>query len=1103
MNTGILGVSPRAGASRSGRWMAAALAVVVTLLLIAAQPSLAAETRTYTGESIGGAQPFQRVGAVGINPDTGVVYVADTGKGSLFAYTETGQPSNFSALSSNEISGLHFLSEADEVQIAVDHGTGDFYAVVQGEGAGAIEKFNSAGEPADFSSLGSPEINAPGGGEICGVAVDSIGDLYVSNYYNAIEVLSPTGEPITTVPAVHVCQVAVGEGGLVYANLFQGPVERFEPSEYPPTAATAFTASGPLTSGMDRSVYSDPTGGPLFVDEGSAVAEYDLTGNPLSTFAAIGEGRVSDSESAVYGQSAAKAFVADGDTDVVNIFGPREPQRPTISSQSVVSVGLGEAKLSATINPAGSKTSAFVEYGRSPCSVGPCSRTAAVPLGEGEAAVDATFEIEGLELGTTYYFRVIASSPAGPSTGPDRSFTTTTPAAPGSEACANESTRTPPARWLLDCRAYEMVSPIDKDGNDIRALPDVTGNPTAIDQSSPDGEALTFSTFGAFADPEGNPYVSQYLSTRSGTGWSTRNLTPPREHEDEELKNEFKAFSADLSRSWVVHAGGPSLAAGGPAEGPTLYERSTASNGYLAINTTDDSEFILESHSAIELMGVVGHRTFFRVPVGTASEYHVFEYKAGNLKEISLLPDESSFPGSAIIGSFGSSVFDAGPLVWLDHAISADGSRIYWSGSTAFSEGAALFVRVNGTETRPVSELAGSGNARFRLASSDGSRALFSLKEFGQPPALYEYSLASNSVRKVSGETLGVVGGSEDMSTFYFVSSEDLAEEAEAGQPNLYMDREGQIGLVAVLSPLDTTEAGLSRHQAEAASGFPIMHSSAVSADGGVVVFESRGSLTGYDNRGIRSGEPENEVYRFDSSGDELDCLSCDPSGARPDGRETVIGEGVLEGVWSAAQVPPWQTALHEPNVLVNGGGRVFFNSYSPVLPRDVNGQEDVYEWEAPGVGTCTNGSADYLRQNDGCLDLVSTGKDSLGSEFLDASPSGHDAFFSTAESLVSTDPGSIDIYDAREAGGFPEPAAAPSICEGQACQESSPLKDTTSAAGTATFAGPGNKPHKRRHKKHHRKKAKHHHQNRHKGGKKSGRGGTRASRPASGRTGK
>ena len=53
---------------------------------------------------------------------------------------------------------------------------------------------------------------------------------------------------------------------------------------------------------------------------------------------------------------------------------------------------------------------------------------------------------------------------------------------------------------------------------------------------------------------------------------------------------------------------------------------------------------------------------------------------------------------------------------------------------------------------------------------------------------------------------------------------------------------------------------------------------------------------------------------------------------------------------------------------------------------------------------------------------------------FIDASADGTDVFFLADDSLVSSDPGSVDVYDARIGGGFPDPPV-PMPCVGDACQ--------------------------------------------------------------------
>lgn len=1077
-------------------------------------PSFAAAalTRPYTGTDIGGGQSLKSVTALGADPANGIFYLADGTEGALYKFDEGGTPVDFSGLGSNAITGLSFIAEADEQEIAVDADSGDLYVVTQGEGAGAIEKFAPSGQPANWAALGSPELKAPSGSEYCGVAVDAAGDVYVGDYYTGVAVYSPEGTLITTVPTTGPCHVAVGEGGTVYAGEWHGSVRTFTPSAYPPTSATTYTAAGTLAEGWVHAIYADPTGGPTVVDFGEAVAEYGSSGSYLGRFADSGAGQVKSSEAVAYGASAAVAVVGDGKAKLAKTYGQAEPRKPEVLSESVSSVGTTEVLLEATVNPSGNATTGYFEYGTEPCTGSNCLRTATVSLGSVEEEVETSQQVSGLASGTTYYFRFQASSQAGPGSGPGSTFTTSNLGAAGAEDCPNAALRSSLDRLLADCRAYELVSPAEKEGVDVRSLPDITGYPTALDQSALDGESFTFSAVGSFANPQGSPYISQYLARRAAGGWTTQNLTPPREASDQRLENEFTNFSPDLQETWLTHEGGPALAPDASGAGGTLYRLATSTGEYTPLNTTADSTFDLDSTPPIEFQGSGGGHTIFRVTVEPEGREWIFDRHDGRLDPVSVLPDGSVFPGDTTVGSNDGSP-GAAPMATLASAVSEDGNVVYWTGDVHETGEQDLFARVGDRETFAVAASGPSGEARFWLASGDGSRALVSTREYGQQGhTLFEYSLGG-SLHRICGELVGVVGGSEDLSTFYFISREALAAGAEPEQPNLYQERNGSLGLVTTLSPLDgeVEEGNFSLHKSLPGSPYPILHDAAVSPDGDTVVFGSRGSLTGYDNRGLVSGKPETEVYRYDATSGALDCLSCDPSGGRPEGAETFEEKPFLEGVWSAADVPAWQTALHAPRVISDGGRRVIFDGYSPILPGDVNGKEDVYEWEAPGVGTCAVAAADYSARNAGCVTLISTGRDSFQSEFLDASPSGRDIFFSTAQSLVPSDLANVDVYDAREGGGFPQPSMARPECEGEGCQLGSGASaDTTPTAGSTRYSGPGNqarpknrRPHRKKHKKKKGKRTKAGHNHRRADGRHPGDGSRRKTRTNARRAGK
>ena len=205
------------------------------------------------------------------------------------------------------------------------------------------------------------------------------------------------------------------------------------------------------------------------------------------------------------------------------------------------------------------------------------------------------------------------------------------------------------------------------------------------------------------------------------------------------------------------------------------------------------------------------------------------------------------------------------------------------------------------------------------------------------------------------------------------------------------------------------------------------------------------------------SGNPATEVYLYDADTKALACASCNPTGERPRGPSSIPG-AVANGQGVGA------TRAYRPRVLSTDGSRLFFDSRDALVPGDSNDAPDVYEWEAQGSGSCTRAG--------GCLQLISAGS-SHSSSFVDASAGGEDVFFLTGNSLVKSDPGSVDLYDAREGGGFTEPPP-PFVCEEDACQPlPSPPDDPapgtlTPSAGNPPVHFPKTHRKKKHHKKHH-----------------------------------
>ena len=212
-------------------------------------------------------------------------------------------------------------------------------------------------------------------------------------------------------------------------------------------------------------------------------------------------------------------------------------------------------------------------------------------------------------------------------------------------------------------------------------------------------------------------------------------------------------------------------------------------------------------------------------------------------------------------------------------------------------------------------------------------------------------------------------------------------------------------------------------------------------------------AVAGYDNTDQESGKPDAEVYRYSTETDEVACVSCNRSGARPRGRQLATFPIVF---WAAARLPSWENSLDPLHPLSADGRRLFFESFEALVLADTNGKADVYQWEQAGSGDCDAKAASYVPASGGCISLISSGKSPADSEFIDASTDGRDAFFTTEASLLPQDPGSIDLYDARAGGGFPPPPPGPVECEGEACQPPSSAPDDPTPA-SAGFQGAGN----------------------------------------------
>jgi hypothetical protein len=702
-------------------------------------------------------------------------------------------------------------------------------------------------------------------------------------------------------------------------------------------------------------------------------------------------------------------------------FGPAAAQaagEPQTGATWATEVTATSATVHAEVNPEGSPTTYRFEY----IPAGPdyaahgfehaAKQPSGAPagLGEGTSDVLATQHLVPLQANTTYHYRVSATNSAGTTPGPDKTFTTQ---------------ETSPSTALPDSRGWEMVSPLDKNGGAIQGPEGNFGGDLL--QAAAQGGAITYSSASAFgAAPAGSPPASQYLARREAGGWSTENITAPAvsgSYGEAPDGVPYRLFSPDLARGLMLNGvrcraaegqcpvANPPLPGSGAPEGfQDYYLRegggfaallSEANDGFLSLSA---SQFPLALAGASPDLTHVILSTCAKltadateVPAGEGcdpSEPNLYQWSEGGLRLISVSP------GATLAAQAG--------------AVSADGSRVY------FSEAGKLWLREGSAAPHEL-----AAGAAFQTASADGAFAFYTKQVSAGDVHLYRYATATHAATDLTpgGGVEGVLGASADGSAVYYQDNGGLL--APPGSVGLFLWHEGTV-----------TEVAPGAAAAAPGDYPPASGTARVSPDGETLLFLSKAELTGYDNTDQTSGQPDSEVFLFSATTGGLTCLSCNPTNARPLGPSTIPG-AIANGT----------THSYKPRALAAGGARVFFDSADALVPGDSNGRPDVYQWEAQGSGSCGRAG--------GCLSLLSGGRSGEAS-FIDASESGGDAFFLTDASLVGADPGSVDLYDAREGGGLSEPPQ-PFECLADACQPlPEPPEDPT--VGT-TIAGPGNPP--------------------------------------------
>ncbi len=837
---------------------------------------------------------------IAVDPTTGDLLVADAGTEGVRRYDSSGTlletiatPSINPAWIVAAPDGSFYVAPAEGPDVTHFSGAGTQLGTIAGEGSlhglaydasRSVVVVAVGDKLKSYSPAGALLVESPaqGGGGI-GLAVSASGALY-EHAVTTLNFYAPGTIP--GVEAPHVSGIA-GASAHVSAEV--------DPGAGPPEGSVAhfeYSADGGASWTSTPDVSVERTG-----SEEPDTVEADLTGLKANTDYLV---RLVAGNSAITRTS--------GSTPFKSAVVP-----PTAVTGAATGTVGSTATLSGSVNPNGSVTTFFFEYG-STAAYGSRIPLIPAPVGGGYTTSQLSRTITGLVPGETYHFRIVAENEAGTTEGDDRTFVAGSAQSEG--------------------RAYEQVTPVDSRGtlidmqNGVQAL----WGPTGLSYvAKPPGEGTASA-----------PHFSRRLAVRGDDGWeSPVAIDPPIQIGNLNLLwMSTVAVSRDSTHSLAVtNAKLTPDAIEGP-EAANIYLKNLKTGSYELVASTSATDALREfinNGDAIRMFmegsddfsTVVLFSDFPLLPGVTGGTIYRWTRSDG-LEVMSRLPDGSN-NDSPVVRRDSKEV--------VKRVVTTDGSAALFG-----LQDGRIFMRVD-DETVPVavSELDGEekeaipsemdANGRYALFIT-ATRMTADTPVGGENPFIYRYDIQTDDlvyIDEVSERQRGV-----PFRAVHAISPD--------GQSVVYTDRSEKISIWHQGKKTELLENGFNTDG---------VWGPQFNSDSKYFAF----SYASVQFAGGSRAETEGDVYLYDVDSEQLSCSSC------IDGQPT-----------TSAWFPSGERIVSNrlPRVL-DDDGRLFFTSSTALLPQDTNGVDDVYGFQAGQLSLITPGKAPYPAY---LMDISKDGRD-------------------------------------------------------------------------------------------------------------------------------
>ena len=692
------------------------------------------------------------------------------------------------------------------------------------------------------------------------------------------------------------------------------------------------------------------------------------------------------------------------------------------------------------------------------------------------------------------------------------------PSLAAAETCPNAQYRVGPSASLPDCRAYEQVTPVEKEGGifeEVAKGPGSEGTPNVVVKS--------FAGIDGIQDDNGAE-SALYSIGRTASGWVTSPLPPPAsEYQTSYLAGGVYTYLGESLDGRLAlwqgrRVGQPENRVDFWVSGPDGVVEDV---GPLTPPDTPDATGNEITNLGGLRIGPVGESAdfshiFYQTAPHSESGFHFWPFdetqETPDKEEKDFYPlveDLYEFVGRNNVAPMLVGVNNEGKLISdcgtqlgagnLDSAlgsykhlafhnpVSSDGETVFFTSAACGSAPTAneLFARVgNGTpgaHTVAISEpsasdctacdtgaVAAGHPAIFQGASVDGSKVFFVTQQpllgGDESSNIYEYDFdapAGEKIIRASGGDATVSNPTAEVQGIVQTSEDGSHVYFVAGgiltkSPNA----QGQVAHVGA------NNLYLFERDAQYPSGRTAFIADLSQSDGGLWTGSGEAANITPDGNFLvftsttdhltpDDASTADQVFEYDALTGSLTRVSIGQDGYNNNGNTNTAEATIQSPAYSEKADPnDYSTTM---TVSANGS-YVFFQSTDGLTPQALNqvliGEHSVTKVYAENV----------YEYHDGNVYLISDGRDVSevfgisAVHLLGTDESGVDVFFSTADPLAPSDVDSnMDIYDARVDGGFPAPAVKQQ-CAGDECQGVLSPAPVLLAPGSEFQAG-GNPP--------------------------------------------